>query len=104
MALICVDFDHTLVHGDTPIAGAREAINILREHGHKILVYSCNGLDWIKKCLDNADIRYDSIWTDKSKPLADLYVDDRGYHFRGNWTEELPDILTRVNGLDNRKW
>lgn len=104
MALICVDFDHTLVEGDQPIPGAREAINILREAGHKIMIYSANNRAWIETTLNNADIRYDSIWTGQGKPLCDLYVDDKSYHFKGDWSNEVNDVLNRVKDLDNRKW
>lgn len=108
MALIAIDFDHTLVEGDQPREGAREAINALREHGHKILIHSCNEVSWIKKVLNNNDIRFDGIFGETKlegkKPLADLYIDDKGYHYKGNWNAELPEILARLKGLDNRKW
>ena len=104
MALIAVDFDHTLVEGDKPRDGAKQAINILREKGHKILIYSCNETSWIKKVLDNADIRYDGVYEGKKKPLADLYIDDKGYHYKGDWLGEVDEILSRVGGMDNRKW
>lgn len=95
MALIAMDFDHTLVDGETPIAGAKNAINLLRERGHKILIYSANGPEWIEKVLNNADIRFDSIHTGP-KPSCDIYVDDRGYHFNGDWPKSVLEILTRL--------
>jgi hydroxymethylpyrimidine pyrophosphatase-like HAD family hydrolase len=104
MAVLAIDFDHTLVDGDKLRPFAREAINILREKGHKIVIHSCNNWKWIEKVLDNSDVRYDHIWTGEGKPLADLYVDDKGYHYRGDWESEVNDILLRVEGLDNRKW
>lgn len=90
--------------GAEALEGARRAINILREKGHKIVIHSSNELDWIVKTLNNLDIRYDKIVADKF--LADLYVDDKGYHFpyNGNWNTELDKIFERVEGLDNRKW
>lgn len=100
MALIAVDLDGTLVNGSAAITGAREAMNILREHGHKIMIFSCNSVDWVKKVLANNDIRYDSIYGDTykdgKKPICDLYIDDRGYHFKGDWIGELHKILKRV--------
>lgn len=110
MAVIAIDFDNTMVTGDEPLPYVREAINILREDGHKIVVHSCNRVGWIKDVLDSHQIRYDSIWGDtqgfNSKPLADLYIDDKGYHFpyNGDWQAELPSIMERLKGLDNRKW
>ena len=105
MAIIAIDFDHTLVNGDQPIEGARKAINLLREHGHKVVINSCNNLDWIKKVLDNNDIRYDKIYAEgSSKPIADIYIDDKAYRFT-SWDEaELNSILNLVKELDNRKW
>lgn len=108
MAVIAVDLDHTLVNGDVPIPYAKEAINILREHGHKIIIHTCNSTDWAKKVLDNHSIRYDHIWTDKDgkKPVCDLYTDDRGFAFEGNWETALEEILNHkhIKGKDNRKW
>jgi hydroxymethylpyrimidine pyrophosphatase-like HAD family hydrolase len=107
MAVLAIDFDNTMVSGDQPLEGVKEAINILREQGHKIIIHSCNGTKWIKKVLDSNEIRYDFVCeNDGGKPLADLYIDDKGYHFpfNGSWTEELPKIQERIKGKDNRKW
>lgn len=104
MAVIAVDFDHTLVHGDKPIEGAMQAIRLLREKGHKILIHSCNGREWIERVLNNADIRYDFIWDDHGKPICDMYLDDKGYRFT-SWSEsEVDNILSLLEGFDNRKW
>lgn len=110
MAVIAIDFDGTMVNGETILPGVRRAINILREDGHKVIIHSCNELSWIKKVLDSNEVRYDYVWGETkgfgSKPLADLYVDDKGYHFpyNGDWNDELPKIQARLTGLDNRKW
>lgn len=92
--VIGMDFDHTLVNGDQALPGARHAINCLREQGHRIIIHSCNNPKWIKKVLLNNDTRYDSIWTKTGKPICDLYVDDRGYMFKGDWDKELPILFT----------
>lgn len=106
MAIVAVDFDHTLVNGDKALPYAREAINILRERGHKILIFSCNEVSWIKKVLANNDIRYDWIYEDNDwsggKPICDLYIDDRGYHYKGDWKDELPSIIERLEGVSGR--
>jgi beta-phosphoglucomutase-like phosphatase (HAD superfamily) len=108
MGVIAVDFDHTLVDGDQPRPYAREAMNILREAGHKILIHSCNNVEWIEKVLRNNEIRYDYIYGQddlrSGKPLCDLYIDDKGYHYKGDWQAELPEIVARLEGKDNRKW
>ena len=108
IAVIAIDFDNTLVFTAQELEGARESVNVLREKGHKIVIHTCNREAYVKQVLDNLDIRYDRIHGNESKgkPLADLYVDDKGYHFEhnGNWHEELPKVLARVEGVDNRKW
>jgi hypothetical protein len=108
MAIIAIDFDHCLVEGDQPRPGAREAINALREAGHKVIINSCNGPAWIRQVLDNNDMRYDYIWGskpgDSSKVLADCYIDDKAYRFEGNWELATSEVLGLVGTLDNRKW
>lgn len=96
--IVAIDFDGTLVQHDKALEGAKDAVNLLREKGHKIVIYSCNNRDWIKRVLDNNSIRYDWIYgklefMKEGKPVADLYIDDRGYRFNGNWAEEIKDIL-----------
>ena len=108
MAVIAIDFDNTLVFVKEPLPGARDAINRLREKGHKIVIHSCNREAWVKEVLDNNDIRYDRVHGNESKgkPLADLYVDDKGYRFpyNGDWATEIDAVLAYTDGLDNRKW
>ena len=78
--------------------GAKDAINLLREKGHEIIIHTCNSPEWAKRVLDNNDIRYDYIWGDDSdrdhgyKPVAALYVDDRGFRFR-HWNTDIHEIL-----------
>lgn len=105
--LVAIDFDHTIWNSkaNEPMPGAMEAINILREKGVKVIIHSCNNPSWIKRCLDRNDIRYDWIWegyqgkdgkVSGGKPVADLYIDDCGFHFAGDWNEALPQILSRL--------
>ena len=110
MAVIAIDFDNTLVFVTQPLEGAREAINLMREKGHKVVIHTCNREAHVKQVLDNNDIRYDRVHGNESKgkPLADLYIDDHGYHFpyNGNWSLEINKVLEddRVKDKDNRKW
>lgn len=106
MSIIAVDFDHVLVDGDVPKHGAKDAMNLLREHGHKVLIHSCNSTKWVKKVLDANDIRYDGIHdvqysNGSTKPVAALYVDDRGYHFKGDWPREVHLILKRLEPVED---
>jgi hypothetical protein len=108
MALIAVDFDHVLRKADdSPCEGAKHGISCLREAGHKIMIYSCNNPEFIEQWLNNQDIRYDFMWQGSVdrygkitgfKPVADLYIDDRGYHFPmdGSWHDQIGPILSRL--------
>lgn len=90
--VIAVDFDGTLVQGDKALPGAKEAVNQLREAGHKILIFSCNRTAWIKRVLEQNDIVIDYIW-EGDKPVCDLYIDDRAIEFKGDWIETLGKAL-----------
>lgn len=90
--IIAIDFDATLVVGDKPIKGAREALNNLREKGHKIVIHSCNNKNWIENVMRNNDMRYDWIWDQVGKPIASVYIDDRGLHFNGDWEQTLAAV------------
>jgi len=103
MGLIAVDFDNTIC--DTggakigvfppPLAGAREALNVLREAGHKIMIFSCNSPVWIERWMNEFDIRYDYMWKsgDGAKPMYDLLIDDRALRFV-DWTRALNEAQT----------
>lgn len=104
MAVIAIDFDNTIVEGDKALEGAKDAISRFRERGHKVIIHSCNNPKWIERTLNNLDIRFDAIWTEPGKPIADLYVDDKGWHFTGVWSKDTNNILARLDGYDNRKW
>lgn len=97
--LIGVDLDHTLVHIDKPLPGAKEAMQKLKELGHNILIHSCNNVGWIKKVLNDNDIPYDYIWGsehDLGKPVCAAYIDDKAVAFRGDWEQSLKDVEALV--------
>lgn len=83
--LIAIDFDGTIVNGDKPLPGAREAINNMREQGHYVMIFSCNNTEWIKRVCRENDIRYDEVCEGTKKPIAHVYIDDRAIAFRGDW-------------------
>ena|SRR6266566_5079484 len=104
MAVIGIDFDNTLVNGDKPIEGAREAINLFREEGHKVVIYSANNRDWIERTLNNNDIRFDHIWDENGKPNCDLFIDDKAFRFT-SWRNTQVNLMRQlILGKDNRKW
>lgn len=95
---VAIDFDGTIRDWDTskPFPGVRDAINILREGGVRVMIHSCNGSEWIERWMNDHDIRFDSIWQGQGKPVASLYIDDRGFHFKGNWQTEIYDVMERL--------
>jgi hypothetical protein len=97
--VVAMDFDGTVRDWDTnqPLPGARDAINLLREHKIKVVIHTCNNPLWVKSWCENNDIRYDDIWDKPGKPVAALYVDDRGFRYTGNWTEDIKIILGLLN-------
>ena len=106
IAVIAIDFDDTLVFVTQPLDCAKEAVNRLREKGHKIVIHTCNREAHVKQVLDNNDIRYDRIHGNESKgkPRADIYVDNNGFRFSGVWNNDINYILQAVEGIDNKKW
>lgn len=95
--VLALDFDGTIRSWDTnePLEKARDTINILRERGWYIIIHSCNSKSFIEEWMNNHDIRYDDIWTgarpDSPKPIADVYLDDRGLRFT-SWDQALKDL------------
>jgi|TARA_R110002020_G_scaffold38425_1_gene115515 capsule biosynthesis phosphatase len=111
---ICIDVDGTIVptrqqdqkYEDLiPFNNAVASIQQLKEQGHIIILLTarhmqtCNNnigeivakqgnilIPWLNKW----KIPYDELHF--GKPLADIYVDDRGLPFTGNWLNTLNNI------------
>ena len=87
---IAIDFDHTLVDHDTPLPGAKEAMQKLWGEGHYIMIYSCNNKDWIERILNKYDIPFHEIYgKEGGKPACDCYIDDKAVNFNGDWKDTL---------------
>ena len=114
MAVISIDWDGTLVDssvvGKDPVLlpGAKQAIGLFREKGHKVVIFSCNNPKWIEKWLQEWGIMVDHVYNEKGKLNADVFVDDKGYHkpFNSGWAGHTEAILAdeRVAEKDNRRW
>jgi predicted mannosyl-3-phosphoglycerate phosphatase (HAD superfamily) len=94
--IIALDWDHTLMNGKMWLPGAKEALMRFKEEGHIIVINSCNSKGWIERNLNEEGIIVDYVNSNgDGKPVADIYIDDRGYRFprNGSWTEELPKVL-----------
>jgi hypothetical protein len=105
MSVFCVDLDGTLAPWDKtenyskenfepPYPGAKEFLEGLSKLGG-IIIYTarCNEElhsgepirlqetrveDWLKK----HSLPYDKVWVEKGKPVANIYIDDRGFRIR----------------------
>lgn len=96
---IAVDFDGVIRSWDTgrPIEGAKNGINLLREQGYKVIIHSCNNPTFVESWLNDYDIRFDTIWNKVGKPIASIYLDDRGLRFTA-WDKAIADIKELKDG------
>lgn len=92
---IAIDWDGTLVDKqDSFLPGALDALRQLSRHAN-IIIHSCRGTYyegavWIKSRLAEEGIKAE-VWTAPGKPLADVYIDDRGLRFT-NWEDTLETL------------
>lgn len=74
------------------IGEARNALNILRQKGYKILLFTSRFRSQKKatvEWLERYSLPFDDILF--GKPRGILYIDDRAYRFRG-WKQFLEDV------------
>lgn len=103
---ICIDFDGVLhdysdgyqgldVFGDM-IPNADKGTQVLKEKGWTIIIYTTRKkTEALEKWLKDNGIAYDYINENPEQPedskggklIADIYLDDRGITFRGEWDE-----------------
>lgn len=110
---ICIDLDGTLADYDgwdgdwtpigEPIDGAREFCEQLAAEGWRIIIHTCRGqIDQVEEWLAKHRIRHDGINCvehnangSSSKPIADVYLDDRAVRFEGRFDGRL---MAQVQG------
>tara|TARA_Y100000310_G_C20507504_1_gene727161 strand:+ start:666 stop:1040 length:375 start_codon:yes stop_codon:yes gene_type:complete len=121
---ICIDIDGTLCETKSdnqeysdvkPLPHAVECVRRLKEEGNTIILYTarnmktCNNnvgkvianigmitLEWLSR----NNIPFDEIYF--GKPLADVYIDDKGLKYENDWK----NIENEINNIkqENRKW
>jgi len=112
--IIALDFDgviHSYISGwkgvdcipDPPVPYAEEAINILRDKGYEVVVWSTrcsepDGICAIRNWLKEWHITVDKVVM--TKPPCVWYIDDRAITFKGDWRQTLVDILKFRSYLD----
>lgn len=105
---VAVDFDgviHSYTSGwqgpaeipDPPIEGVAEALRTLRTV-FEVVVYSTRcatpeGLGAVRKYLRENGIEVDRVAD--GKPIAFIYIDDRGYRFQGKWVDAVFETFDR---------
>jgi hypothetical protein len=94
---LCFDFDDTIIGGDNkPLTGVKDVMQRFEDKGWEIVISSARldpGLwgeqlhfrvDDIIRMLREHEIPFDRVVT--HKPAADIYIDDKGFRFEGDWT------------------
>ena len=116
--IIAVDFDGTIAqydgwkgedHFGEPIHGAVAGLNELKHLGHTIIIHTCRPpskgmVDYLKKHgipFDRINVSpVDTRPRDLPHKLpADLYLDDKGMQFRGDWAK----TVKLIKKYDNKK-
>lgn len=110
--VVCIDLDGTISHyvewvdektfgGIVP--NADSALRELKSKGYTIIIYTTRGnKELVAEFLSKNNIPFDYINENPNqprnaiggKPLADVYVDDRGLQFSGDWKNTLEKILS----------
>lgn len=120
---ICIDFDGVIhdyskgyegknVFGEM-IKGADTATKVLKKKGWTIIIFTTRpDSDALRKWLKDHDVTFDYINEnpdqpgdsgDKSKLIADIYLDDRAICFRGQWDWAINDISSFIPWQEREK-
>jgi hypothetical protein len=107
---ICIDVDGVIADYSqgfkgpkvigAPLPGAREFLERLREAGWKIVIFTTRGNDVMEQYMEQHSLYYDEINDNSSlrgenpgKPIAAVYLDDRGIRFNGDFDQAFEQIM-----------
>lgn len=111
---VCIDLDGTIAHYDDwkgedhfgdPVAGVQEALERLSSAGWKIIIFTTRtNKKLVSEYLHSHSILFDTINENPDqpenaiggKPFADVYIDDRGIQFNGDWQATANEVLLFV--------
>ena len=109
--VIALDFDGTIAEYDPPaypeigqpIKGSKEFVDELYEKGMRVIIFTCRPAAEVQNWLEAHQFQYDGVNidpylpnTNSGKVIADVYMDDRGLHFSGDYKKAMKEILSRV--------
>jgi len=117
---VAVDLDGTLAeydgwrgedHFGSVRPGALDALNTLRDRGCRIIIFTTRGAtNKVRKWLEENGLPFDYINENpdqppgsSSKPIADLYLDDRAVDASKSWSAVLAEALTRLQPKPTRR-
>lgn len=92
LPIIALDFDGVLRNKetDTPVMGSREAVEILSQEYEVVVFTARTDLDKVYNWLE--DNSFPHLKVSNKKPIAEVYVDDHGYRFCGDWKTAIEDL------------
>ena len=112
--VVAIDFDGCIAYYDgwrgvdvfgKILPGAIEALKAIRSAGHRIIIWTCRqNTQALFDYLVRSGVPFDAIntnpWDKVVDPTpgecrkipADVYIDDRGVSFRGDWSK-IPELI-----------
>lgn len=115
--VVAIDYDGTLVENVSPLTNGTKIKNadlvtkVLKSYGWEIIVFTCRPNYQRLELEDN--LRKQNIIFDYiafyTKPIASLYIDNKGIRFEGNWIdmlewieikEQLPEVIEELDKHD----
>jgi glutaredoxin len=102
---ICIDMDGVIakkIEGSKigpPLEGSQDFLLDLIDLGWKVVIFTCRPKKMVEAYMEQYGLDYSeinensSMKLDSPKPIADIYLDDRGLTFEGNYKDTLEKIL-----------
>lgn len=108
MSTIAIDVDGTLADYSqgwqgkdvigAPLPGARAFLQRLHDNGYRVCIFTCRDTDRVTDWLNEHSLYFDEVNTNSEgldtpgKIMADVYLDDKGLRFDGDYEQAYADI------------